>query len=59
VLPHWLPDLTLRDLRLGHRHLDIRFRRDGDDTVWEVVRGDAHVVEHRSSVAAGNALRGG
>jgi glycogen debranching enzyme len=51
-LPHWLPDVTLTDLRLGHRHLDIRFRRDGDKTVWDVVRGDAKLVSYRSSVEA-------
>ena len=29
-LPAWLPDVTLTDLRLGRRHLDIRFRREGE-----------------------------
>jgi glycogen debranching enzyme len=51
-LPHWLPDVTLTDLRLGRRHLDIRFRRDGDKTVWDVLRGDARLVSYRSSVEA-------
>jgi glycogen debranching enzyme len=55
-LPDWLPDVTLRDLRLGHRHLDIRFRREGDSTVWDVLRGDAHVVAHRSAAEAGRLL---
>ncbi|WP_428485026.1 amylo-alpha-1,6-glucosidase [Rhodopila sp.] len=59
ALPTWLPDITLIDLRLGHRHLDIRFRRDGKKTVWDVLRGDAKVVQYRSSVAAAEALRGG
>ncbi|HXT79330.1 MAG TPA: glycogen debranching N-terminal domain-containing protein [Acetobacteraceae bacterium] len=57
-LPHWLPDITLMDLRLGRRHLDIRFRRDGEKTVWEVLRGDKKVVQHRSAVLAGELLRG-
>jgi glycogen debranching enzyme len=57
-LPAWLPDVTLLDLRLGRRHLDIRFRREGGKTVWEVLRGDAHVVSYRSSVAAREALCG-
>ena len=57
-LPDWLPDVTLIDLRLGRRHLDIRFKRDGGKTVWEVVRGDAHVVKYRSSVEAREALCG-
>nr|WP_294526020.1 glycogen debranching N-terminal domain-containing protein [uncultured Rhodopila sp.] len=57
-LPEWLPDVTLLDLRVGRRHLDIRFRRDGEKTVWEVLRGDAGVVAYRSSVAAREALTG-
>jgi glycogen debranching enzyme len=57
-LPEWLPDITLLDLRLGRRHLDIRFRRDGGKTVWEVLRGDAKVVQARSAVLAGELLRG-
>jgi glycogen debranching enzyme len=59
ALPEWLPDITLIDLRLGHRHLDIQFRRDGERTVWQVLRGDAKVVEYRGAVAAAEALRGG
>lgn len=47
ALPAWLPDITLYDLRLGRRHLDIRFTRDGDQTQFEVLRGDRHVVERR------------
>jgi glycogen debranching enzyme len=57
-LPAWLPDVTLLDLRLGRRHLDIRFWREDETTRWEVLRGDAHVVRYRSSVAAREALCG-
>ena len=49
ALPAWLPDITLRDLRLGPHRLDIRFSRDGDHTAWDVLRGDRHLVEHRST----------
>jgi glycogen debranching enzyme len=60
VLPHWLTDITLIDLRLGKHRLDIRFRRlDDGKTVWDVLKGEAKVVEYRSAVAAGQALRGG
>jgi glycogen debranching enzyme len=55
-LPDWLPDVTLMDLRVGRRHLDIRFRRDGTRTIWEVLRGDAAIVQHRSSVEARDML---
>jgi glycogen debranching enzyme len=44
-LPGWLPDLTVQDLRV-HRHtFDIRFWRDGEETKFEVQRGDPRVVE--------------
>jgi glycogen debranching enzyme len=47
ALPDWLPDVTLTDLRLGRRRFDIRFRRDGPDTVFEVLRGRRDVVERK------------
>ena len=54
-LPAWLPDITLYDLRLGRRHFDIRFQRDGEETTFEVLRGDQHVVERRRyQVVAGH-----
>jgi glycogen debranching enzyme len=59
ALPEWLPDVTLLDLRLGRRTLDIRFRRDGEKTVWDVLRGDADVVSHRDSVMARIAMAEG
>jgi len=57
-LPEWLPDVTLTDLRLGERKLDIQFRREGERTVWEVLRGDANVVSYRSCVEEREMLRG-
>jgi glycogen debranching enzyme len=50
VLPHWLPDLTVSDLRVGKHQLDISFWRDGEETKFKVLRGDPSVVE-RSSTA--------
>jgi glycogen debranching enzyme len=47
VLPSWLPDLHLKDLRLDAKLFDIRFWRDGESTSWEVTRGDARMVEAR------------
>ena len=50
-LPAWLPDVTLHDLRVGRHVLDIAFRREGDATVFEVLRGDpACVVEAREKM---------
>jgi glycogen debranching enzyme len=47
LLPNWLPDLTLLDLHLGSNKFDIRFWRDGDKTLFEVMKGDPKAVEHR------------
>ncbi|WP_428534869.1 amylo-alpha-1,6-glucosidase [Rhodopila sp.] len=55
-LPPWLPDVTLTDLRLGKKHLDIRFHRDGDKTRWDVLRGDAKLVKYRGAVEARETL---
>jgi glycogen debranching enzyme len=48
LLPEWLPDLTMFDLRIGGQRLDIRFWRDGGQTQFEVLRGDPKAVERRS-----------
>jgi glycogen debranching enzyme len=52
VLPAWLPDLTLSDLRLGKQVFDLRFQREGEETHLEVLRGDPKAVLLRSIVAA-------
>jgi len=44
-LPAWLPDLTIRDLRIGGHKLAIRFWRDGEATQFQVLDGDPVVVE--------------
>ena len=43
-LPDWLPDVTLRDLRVGGHVLDIAFRREDGMTRFEVLRGDPGIV---------------
>ena len=48
VLPDWLPDVTLTDLRLGKRRFDIRFWRDGKQTLFQVLKGRQGVVERRA-----------
>jgi glycogen debranching enzyme len=58
-LPDWLPDVTLMDLRLGRRHLDIRFHRVDGKTEWDVLRGDVKLVQYRSSVQAREAMATG
>jgi glycogen debranching enzyme len=44
ALPDWMPDVTLIDLRLGRKTMDLRFWRDGKETKFEVLRGDAGSV---------------
>ena len=44
-LPAWLPDFTVRDLRIGKHKLDIRFWREGEKTVFDVIKGDPQIVE--------------
>ncbi len=44
VLPEWLPDVTLRDLRVGRHLFDIAFRRVEGVTHFEVLKGEAEAV---------------
>jgi glycogen debranching enzyme len=37
LLPPWLPDLTVRQLRVGHATIDLRFWREGAATRYEVL----------------------
>jgi hypothetical protein len=51
LLPRWLPDLTVQDLRVGKHQIDIRFWREGEQTAFEVIKGDPELVE-RCEVAS-------
>jgi glycogen debranching enzyme len=57
ALPDWLPELTLVNLRVGQRQFDIRFRREGERTTWEVSKGEAACVSYRK-FATGPRLAG-
>jgi len=48
MLPGWLPDLVVSDLRVGKHVFDISFWRDDDETKFEVSRGDPKAVERCS-----------
>jgi glycogen debranching enzyme len=48
LLPEWLPDMTVLDLRVGKLRFDIRFWRDGEETQFEVLQGDPKAVERGS-----------
>jgi glycogen debranching enzyme len=53
ALPAWLPDVTLIDLRLGRRRFDIRFWRNGKETLFEVLKGKRSAVERKAVSALG------
>jgi hypothetical protein len=59
VLPDWMPDLTVRDLRVGTQTFDIRFALAGGTTSFEVTRGNMDHVVRRSMTAWADALRDG
>jgi glycogen debranching enzyme len=50
VLPSWLPDLTLIDLRLGDRYFNLRFWRTDEKTHFEVLKGDSDALILRDSL---------
>jgi glycogen debranching enzyme len=45
LLPAWLPDLTMRNLRIGGHKLDVRFWREDGQTAFEVISGEPELVE--------------
>jgi glycogen debranching enzyme len=53
ALPNWLPDVTLTDLRLGKECFDIRFWRDGKDSLFKVLKGNCDAVELMSAALSG------
>jgi hypothetical protein len=58
VLPTWLPEIELRDLRVGDARVSLRFARDASGrTQWDVVHksGTLNVVRQPApeSVSAG------
>jgi len=53
TLPRWLPDVTLRDLGLGAEQFDLRIRREGEECVVEVLRGNPAAIQVVSRSAPG------
>ena len=51
-LPEWLPELILRDLRVGQDSFDITFTRGADGTTWTVQKGDATRIVRKGAVSA-------
>ena len=55
TLPSWLPDITLRDLRVGTQTFDIAFRQQDGVTDFEVLRGDPACVVRQPMTVWGQA----
>ena len=59
ALPDWMPELTVRDLRIGSLTFDIRFARTGNATEFEVIRGPKAAVVRRTMAEWSRALSKG
>ena len=59
VLPEWMPDLIVRDLRVGSMTFDIRFALRDGVTEHEVIRGPRNAVIRRPISKWAEALREG
>ncbi len=46
VLPHWLPDITLHNLRVGTSTVTLRFWRENDETRYDVLSSNGLNVLH-------------
>lgn len=57
-LPDWMPELTVRDLKLGKLSFDIRFTRDGVHTVFEILKGPPERVARRAMTEWDKLLHG-
>lgn len=46
-LPHWLPEITLRQIAVGNARVDLRFWREDERTRWDasVCSGDINIQE--------------
>ena len=58
-LPPWLPDLTLRDLRVGDQTFDLRIQGVNGDANVDVLRGDPSRIRRRSFALASERLSNG
>jgi glycogen debranching enzyme len=53
VLPDWMPELALQDLRVNGMSFDLRFWRDDAMTRWEVLKGDSTRISRRPVCESG------
>jgi glycogen debranching enzyme len=43
ILPKWLPDVTIHNLKVGKARVDLRFWREGDRTRYDVLSMDGEL----------------
>jgi glycogen debranching enzyme len=55
VLPHWLPDITLHDLRVGASKVTLRFWIENGETRFEVLSSEGELHVKRGHELEGNA----
>ncbi len=58
ALPDWMPDMTVRDLKVGREEFDIHFWREAAGTQFEVLRGWPENVAVRPLSLWAKTLRG-
>jgi glycogen debranching enzyme len=47
ALPDWMPTLELSGLRVDGKSFDLKLWREGEETAWEVTKGDPSAIEYR------------
>jgi glycogen debranching enzyme len=59
VLPHWLPEITVHNLRVGTSKVTLRFWREQDTTRYDVLSNNnaLNIVHTNASDAEGRSLR--
>jgi len=57
ALPDWMPQLTVRDLRIASLTFDLRFARKGEITEFEVTQGPKDAVVRRAMTEWAKVLR--
>lgn len=47
ALPDWMPTLALSGLRIDGKSFDLKLWREGEETAWQVTKGDPSAIEYK------------
>ena len=47
ALPDWMPSLALSGLRIDGKSFDLKLWREGEETAWQVTKGDPSAIEYK------------